>query len=390
MKWESFKSGECVSLPLGDIHTLHPVVPTAQVLYCLTNAIPDSPQTAMIDMLYFTGDLTERLGSFNSSDVHLLIAYVRHVLNMAKKYNIKVRVLEGTPSHDWKQNLIFKTLNDPDPTTGEPGIGADLKYVDSVHIEYVEDHEMHVLYIPDLRVDAVDIWKTVLQKMQELDIDMVDYTCVHGAFLHQLPPAAISPYTHDPDKYCDITRYHIFANHIHIPSVYRNLLAGGSIECLRHGEEHPKGHIRSYVSEQRASHEFIVNPHKTQFKTIDLSGKTARECLRAIDGALEYRDRLACIRIIADKADEVYQIGDKLASIFPTVKFSYDNPKRKKSNALSPEAHGELIALSEVTLTKENLKSELLDYVNDTDPALHGRGSIILDEVIGIGIKETS
>ncbi len=382
MKWESFKTGECVSVPLGDLHTLHPVVPTTQILNCLNFAIPDSPQTAMIDMLYFTGDLTERVQQFSSPDVHLLIPYVRHVLTMAKKYGIKVRVLEGTPSHDWKQNQIFKSLNDPDPTTGNPGIGADLMYVDQIHIEYVEDHGMHVLYIPDLRIDAADIWKTVLQKMQTLNIDMVDYTIVHGAFLHQLPPAAISPYTHDPDNYCNITRYHIFANHIHIPSVYRNLLAGGSLDCLRHGEEHAKGYIRSYVSRERTYHEFVQNPIKTQFKTIDLSGCTARECIRKVNEVLEYRDRLACIRILADKSDEVYQLGDKLNSIFPNVKFSYDNLNKTKVSALSTESREALKTLSKVTLTKENLKSELLEHVGTVDPKLQGRGEIILNEVI--------
>ena len=388
MKWESFKTGACVSVPLGDLHTLHPVVPTSQILKCLNFAIPDAPQTAMIDMLYFTGDLTERVQQFSSPDVHLLIPYIRHVLTMAKKYNIKVRVLEGTPSHDWRQNLIFKSLNDPDPTTGESGIGADLMYVDQVHIEYVEDHDMHVLYIPDLRVDAADLWKLTQQKMQALGIDMVDYTIVHGAFLHQLPPAAISPYTHDPDNYCDITRYHIFANHIHIPSVYRNLLAGGSLDCLRHGEEHAKGYIRSYVSPDRKHHEFVVNPHKTQFKTIDLSGKTTRVCVREINNVLEYRDRLAAIRILADKADEVYQLGEKLNSLFPNVKFSFDNLKKPKTSALSSESREALVSLSKVTLTKDNLKSELLDYVAEVDPKLRGRGDLILSEVINARDKK--
>lgn len=382
MKWDSFKTGECVCVPLGDIHALHPVVPTHQILRCLNFALPDNAQTAMIDFLHFTGDLTERSMAFGATDVHLLIPYLRHVLTMAKKHHIKVRVLEGTPSHDWRQNQIFKSLNDPDPTTGSTGIGADLKYIDQVHIEYVDEHGMYILYIPDLRVDAEDIWKNVMQQMQTLGIDKVHYTIVHGAFTHQLPPAAISPYTHDPDRYCDITEHHIFANHIHIPSVYRNLLAGGSLDCLRHGEEHAKGYIRSYVSRDSKRHEFIINPHKTQFKTLDLSGMTARECIRAVNQTLEYQDRLACIRILADRADEVYQLSDKLNSIFPNVKFSYDNLKKIKTSVLSVESRESIKSLSRVTLTKGNLTSELLDYVSGVNPSLRHRGESILNEVI--------
>lgn len=388
MKWESFKTGECVCVPLGDIHLLHPVVPTHQVLKCLNFALPDNAQTAMIDILYFTGDLTERSMPFSSTDVHLLIPYIRHVLNMAKKHDIKVRVLEGTPSHDWRQNQIFKSLNDPDPTTGSSGIGADLKYIDQVHIEYIDEYGMYVLYIPDLRVDAEDIWKNVVQKMQHLGIDKVHYTVVHGAFSHQLPPAAISPYTHDPDRYCDITEHHIFANHIHIPSVYRNLLAGGSLDRLRHGEEHAKGYIRSYVSPKGNRHEFVINPHATQFKTLDLSGKNSRECLREINKVLEYQDRLACIRILADRSDEVYQLSDKLNSIFPHVKFSFDNLKKIKTSVLSVESRESIKSLSKVTLTKNNLMSELLDYVDNVDPNLHSRGESILNEVINARDKK--
>ena len=187
MKWESFKGPGCASVAFGDVHNLHPVVPTLQIIRCLMWALPDTPKTAKLDFVFINGDFFERLQSFNHPDVHLVIKWVRYFLKMAKKYGIKVRVLEGTPSHDWKQNLIFKTMNDDDPVTGGVGIGADLKYVDQIHIEYVEEHDMHILYVPDLKVDASDMWRQILDKMRVMDIDQVDYTLVHGAFHHQVP-----------------------------------------------------------------------------------------------------------------------------------------------------------------------------------------------------------
>lgn len=370
-------------MPIGDLHTLHPVVPTYQILSCIAWALPDDAQTAAIDVLYINGDFFERIQSFNSPDVHLVISYVRHLLKMCKRMNIKVRVLEGTPSHDWKQNIIFQTLNDDDPLTGDKGIGADLKYVDQIHIEYMEDHDMHVLYIPDLKIDASQIWKTVVDKMRILGIDKVDYTCVHGAFKFQVPPVMhSSPHIHDADAYADITRYHVFTSHIHTPSVYRNIIGCGSLECLRHGEEHDKGYVRSWVTPELIDHQFIVNPIKTQFKKLDMVGYTKRQVLDLINGTLEYTDRLACLKIIANKADEVYQMSDKLNKLYPNVKFTYDVPDRKKKDAFNPTEEENLPHLSKVTLTRDNLKDELYDRVSKELPQHSNRISSILDEVI--------
>lgn len=383
MIWESFKGPGCASIALGDIHTLHPVVPTLQIIRCLMWALPDTPKTAKLDFVFINGDFFERLQSFNHPDVHLVIKWVRYFLNVAKKYGIKVRVLEGTPSHDWKQNLIFKTLNDGDDDNDGIGIGADLKYVDQIHIEYVEEHDMHILYVPDLKVDASDMWRQILDKMRLMDIDEVDYTLVHGAFHHQVPKVMhSSPHIHNADQFADITRHHVFANHIHTPSVYRNILGGGSLDCMRHGEEHDKGYMYSWVTEHAKQHEFRVNPIKTQFKQINLTNKNARECMKIINETLEYGDRLACIKIIANKADEIYHIGPALKNAFPLVKFTYDVPDKPKKDAFNPKADESLQALTKVTLTKDNLKSELLRIVDEERPELLQRSKVILNEVI--------
>ena len=99
------------------------------------------------------------------------------------------------------------------------------------------------------------MWRQILDKMRVMHIDQVDYTLVHGAFHHQVPKVMhSSPHIHNADQFADITRYHVFANHIHTPSVYRNILGGGSLDCMRHGEEHDKGYMYSWVTEHSTQH----------------------------------------------------------------------------------------------------------------------------------------
>ena len=61
---------------------------------------------------------------------------------MLKPYNIILRILEGTPSHDWKQSKLFIHLNDLTKA------GTDVKYIDSLSIEYIDKFGINVLY-PD-------------------------------------------------------------------------------------------------------------------------------------------------------------------------------------------------------------------------------------------------
>ena len=151
---------------------------------------------------------------------------------------------------------------------------------------------------------------------------------------------------------------------------------------MRHGEEHDKGYMYSWVTEHSTQHEFRINPIKTQFKQINLTGKTAHECLTVINETLEYRNRLACLKIIANKSDEIYHLGPMLKQRFPWVKFTYDVPDKPKKDAFNPKADESLQALTKVTLTKDNLKSELLRIVDEERPELLQRSQIILNEVI--------
>lgn len=372
-----------VSIPLGDIHFGTRRVTPEHIAKCMVWAVPDQPSTADIDIIYISGDFFDHLLMFNSTSASVVVSYIRYLLTLCKKYDIQLRVLEGTPSHDWKQSSMFLTLNNDDPITGSKGIGCDLEYYTSVKIEYNEKHGIYVLYVPDLKVKPEEMWKSVQVELDRLGITKVHFTVMHGAFHYQLNEAARrhNP-THDPELYSAITIYHVFCNHIHIPSSWKNIHAGGSLVCLRHGEEHDKGYLRSTISNNKAKIEFIVNPFNVMFKTLDMRGVSKEDALELIDKTVVDYMREGNIRFLADRGDEVYHLADRLKRLYPNIAFTFDSSASKKKDDSVKDSQVENIGPTKVVLTKDNLKDELLRRVVNALPNQKERCESIIDDLV--------
>lgn len=372
-----------VSIPLGDIHFGTRRVSPEHIAKCMVWAVPDQPSTADIDIIYISGDFFDHLLMFNSTSVAVVVSYIRYLLNLCKKYDIQLRVLEGTPSHDWKQSSMFLTLNNDDPITGSKGIGCDLVYFTEVKIEYNERHGIYVLYVPDLKSKPEDMWKSVQSELDRHGITKVHFTVMHGAFHYQLNEAARrhNP-THDPELYSAITIYHVFCNHIHIPSSWENIHAGGSLVCLRHGEEHDKGYLRSTVSNNRAKIEFIVNPYNVMFKTLDMRGVSKESALDLIDKTIVDYVREGNVRFLADRGDEVYHLTDRLKRLYPNIVFTFDSSASKKKSDQAQQNHLDSIGPTKVVLTKDNLKDELLKGVVLALPSQKDLCELIIDDLV--------
>lgn len=154
----------------GDVHLGHHNTLTSHVLKALYKAFPDNAETGDLDMIIIAGDLYDRL--VMHSEV-VLIDQIRRwffwFLSMCKRRDIVVRILEGTPSHDWKQSA--NVISENEIAT----IGADVKWVDTLSIEYIERFGINILYVPDeWRVETDDVWKDVVQALTEKGLEKVD------------------------------------------------------------------------------------------------------------------------------------------------------------------------------------------------------------------------
>lgn len=335
----------------GDIHLSHPNTLTEHVIKSLEDAFPDNDLTGKLDVIFLAGDIFDRQMVVSDPNLVLIQLWVWRFLTMCAKRNISVRVLEGTPSHDWKQSKIFETTQ----TVGD--IDVDLKYIKDLSIEH---HPLGftVLYVPDeWRPDPNDTYLEVCQKLREEGLTKVDIAIMHGNFEYQLPAAAHIP-SHNAERYLELVEHYIFINHIHKHSNYKRIYASGSLDRLAHGEEEPKGHLRVKIdSKQGDSITFVENKIAQIYKTLDCTQLTLEESFKKLDVVKDYPDG-SHVRVLAHRDDPVLVNMELLRTTYPHVKWT-----TKTQVSDNPQSHllMDLRAnYEEIQLTASNLP-ELLE-----------------------------
>lgn len=255
---------------VSDIHLHHDRVPAKVIIESLMRAFPDNWETAELDAIIIAGDLFDkimRIGSDNP-DYAIIHAWMVMFLEMCARLKIAVRILEGTPSHDRGQSKMMEIINDDLELAGV--VKADLKYFDTVTVDWDETLGLHILYVPDeVHPDPEKVWEYVSQAMTMKGLAQVDVGVMHGMFDYQAPLNIKLP-THDSKRYSEIVRYFITVGHIHIASNKDNIYAQGSLERLSHNEEGAKGHYRFDIENGTCSAKFIENKLAVMQKTVDI------------------------------------------------------------------------------------------------------------------------
>jgi hypothetical protein len=266
---------------VSDIHLCHSRVSSKNILKSLKAAFPDNRETGALDAIFIGGDLFDQVAHLSDADVQAIELWMADLLSVCKRWNIILRVLEGTPSHDRGQSVLFETINTI------TGIQADCKYVDTLSIERMESLGLDVLYVPDeWRMDPEDTWQDVQAVLLQHGLDSVDYAIMHGMFEFQLPTNVVLP-CHDSERYQSIVKRYISMGHHHAARFHGRIFAQGSLDRLAHGEEGAKGHVRvtDYGCKDHAGDEivFVENPHATRFVTYEgeaLSDERVEETLK--------------------------------------------------------------------------------------------------------------
>jgi DNA repair exonuclease SbcCD nuclease subunit len=283
---------------ISDIHLGNPRVPTHDIISRLEKAFPSNAKTGELDILFIGGDLFDQILNLPENQVTEIHLWMYRLLGICKKWDIKLRVLEGTPSHDRGQSALFDTVN----TVSK--IGADCKYIDRLSIEHMDDLDLDILYIPDeWRHDPDDTWSDVQEALNKAGIDKVDYSIMHGVFEHQLPAHLRIP-THIGSRYLGITRKYISIGHHHTMVVRDRIIAQGSFDRLRHGEEEAKGFFK-VTSRDRVKCDndtllFVENKEAATFKTINLVGMDEDTIKNRLNEVCLYRQG-SHIRVVIDK-----------------------------------------------------------------------------------------
>lgn len=335
----------------SDIHLGHRRNPTVEIIRNLYAALPDNQETADLDALFFAGDVFDDLLSLTDSDLFEIDMWIAYVLRLCKKYDIVCRVLEGTPSHDWKQSQRFVAINEV------AEIGADLKYVKDLSIEYIEKIAKTVLYVPDEWEITTD--KTLSQVRELLrakGLDKVDIGIMHGQFDYQVPDHLRNRIPcHDAKAYLGLVRGVIAIGHVHRFSQYKWIVAQGSTDRLSHGEEEPKGHVRITLhSDGTRDIRFVETVGAKKFVTVECSGLDVEQTLERLRERVGDLPNGSFVRIDADSDNPVFTNMDILIRNFPTFTFSKLPRETEEDQKIVREAEEEVLFIP-ITITRDNI-----------------------------------
>lgn len=365
---------------ISDIHLGNRRNSASEIIKNLRRAVDDNPETAKLDIIFLAGDVFDTL--LNLPDDHLseIDAWIKHLLTVCVRYDILLRIVEGTPSHDWKQSRRFVDINEL------WGIGCNLKYFDDLDIEYIPEIDRHVIYVPDQHASTTDKTLAMAQDlMMAKGLDQVDIAIMHGHFEYQLPPAAHSQPKHDAKAWCAMVREIICIGHDHHHSRFEKIVSQGSFDRLTHGEEEPKGHIEAHLlGDGTAQITFIENEGAKQFISIDVTEPMDMDDLVAlVNRRVKDLPISSHIRLLVRPDHPLLKARGFTQQQWPEFYWDPIKVVADKEEEVETEL-AEVPAFNAIAITKDNLKTLLLERYAKSFPTavMMEHASMILDEVI--------
>lgn len=342
---------------ISDIHLGHNINKTDNIVNNLNNYFEIySKEFKDLDMIIIAGDVFDKLLVNSGSDYITAVKWIIDLMLYCKRNNIILRILEGTPSHDWKQmksiTSIIEKLN----------LELDYKYVDTLHIEYIDKYKIHILYIPDeYKNKAVDTYQDVLKLMKKNKLTQVDIAIMHGAFNFQLPFQLES--SHNEQDYLSIVKHYIHVGHVHTSKIYQRILAQGSFDRLAHNEEENKGGMLINVDTENIkndNYKFLTNNNAMVFKTIRFKQESIDEIIKSLDNTIKKLPNRSNIRIMSEHEDFLSKSIEDIKKRYPTLNIKYE---RNKTKIKKKSIIDETIVIDSFNITKDNIVELLKERV---------------------------
>ena len=366
------------ALALADLHLGCPRLDPLIFQACIEEyVIPRI--TREISHVFISGDFFDLL--INMSSIASLVAtsIISRLKQVCFENGVKLRVLRGTHTHERNQTKHF--------LVSAPQFNDCVRLFEELAIEYDESTGMHFLYIPD-NLKYADINEEVEKLLQAHALKSVDVVIHHGYFKHMLPPGIPEPSgTLDYNKFCKFFTGCVLNGHVHVRSIYNNVVSIGSFDRMAYGEEEAKGFYQINREDNGVyTFEFIENKHAQLFVTIDIREFSCDDLRSAIDWVkqkLPARTKTARpihVRLLSD--DTALVEGVKTVLMEEGGDIIVDRGATTKREQLIENL---MLDLSElVEITPDNLQDLLLPIIQKQHPEITPEEvKLVLDELKG-------
>lgn len=272
------------------------------------------------DMAVFNGDFFDLAISMADRAAAPIVSLIAKIHLLCEKNNITTRWVRGTIEHDRIQMLIIKELYDVYNHT------FDMRYVDTLSLEYIERFDMRVLYLPDNLpyANSQEVMDAVWEKMREKDWDWVDYAFVHGSFDFAIPKMANPKVLFTPSQF-KFVRFQTLCGHIHNGGEEDGVRYTQSSDRLCHNDETAKGFLYLTNDGEVSNIRFVENEKAHIFKTYNYASEPDSEVIikhlkRELDRLPA--DRYSFIRIIHPDPHLRRSVINVFKKDYPDVIFS--------------------------------------------------------------------
>ena len=317
-----------------------------------------------IKAVVFGGDTTDRELPLWTDGAVEYIHFIDWLLKDAYVNGIEILGIEGTPSHDYKQFMLFEEIK------ASQKLETKLLYVSKLTIINLPMFG-NVLIVPDeWRTKAVDTYNEVLVLLKEKGLEKVDWAFMHGCFKYQMPTFLQHRLDlHDEEDYCKIVNKGIFIGHHHNFSEYKKIHCAGSLERWSFGQESEKGAF--FVEELMNGEtyvEFIRNPCAQVYMDVIVDGLTSNEILSKIKKFDVDLHSPINIRLTTTSGIEVVnEFIDKYKYIYTEVKWKSKDLSKKGIKPVTQLVDDQLV-FSKINLDFDTLETLMLNRLAEKYP----------------------
>lgn len=314
-----------------DVHLGHHRTLASSIIKGFEPILRNHEELSTWDILAIPGDLFDRGLLLTDTELNAIMSFFSQLLKVCSRHDITVLILEGTPGHDRKQSALFQYIHQA--VAIHNGLPVDVRYVQTLSIEYLKKYDINVLFVPDeWNTDVVDTYNEAVHLLHQKGLTQVDFCLFHGAFNYQID-ASLNPKAHNEELWSSLVKYYIFAGHVHFRSQYKNIIVGGSFDRLAHGEEEEKGWVTCEILPS-GEHQILFhpNPNATKYVTIDVRGKEVNEIFNLLDHRLSQLPIYSHIRLFTYSRDMINDAMKQIRVSYPLMYFTVkvDNKEKKQ------------------------------------------------------------